>query len=478
MTSPAPLTPDGAPWPPRAGAPASYVPMYGPEFEDDPTAFYRGLREKYGPVVPVEVDERGGFRGWLVLGHREQLEVLNNRSGLFTHDSRWWRDQAEGRVPDHPLVQQTERRRNMFSTDGTEHQRLRSPIDQALAGLHPEHTHGYVDHLADQLIDAFPAFGPVDVVAWYAQPLPMLVMMGLLGMPEERATAVSQTVLEIVQAGPGATAAARRMDELMREQVEEKLKAPGADLTSWLIAQYGTGVFDPDEVADQVRLLLQGGLGPTSAWIAATLLRLVTDDRLRGDVEKGVVTLPEAANRVLWDDPPVHNVFMNWATAPTALGQYEIGAGDLVIVSMAASGTDPAVRPVDEDALRVSRAHLAWGAGAHACPAQDLGSMIVEAAVRRLLHRLPTLRLAIDERDLTWGPSYVVRMPIELPLMSPTRVPASGAAEPPAFMTFPAAPGAPQAVPPIGLPAGAPGADDPARGQPRWRALSTWFLRK
>ena len=471
MTSPAPLMPDGTPWPPRAGAPASHVPMYGPEFDNDPVGFYRSLREKYGPVVPVEVDERGGFQGWLVLGHREQVEVLNNRSGVWTHDSRWWRDQVEGRVPDHPLVQQTERRRNMFSADGAEHRRLRAPVEQALAGLHPEHTRGYVDHLADQLIDAFPAFGPVDVVNWYAQPLPMLVMMGLLGLPEERATAVSQTVLEIVQAGPGATAAARRLDELMREQVEEKLKAPGADLTSWLIAQYGTGVFDPDEVADQVRVLLQGGLGPTSAWIASTLLRLVTDDRLRGDVESGVITVAEAANRVLWDDPPVHNVFMNWATAPTTLGQYEISAGDLVIVSMAASGLDPAVRPVEEEALRASRAHLAWGAGPHACPSQELGTLIVDCAVRRLLHRLPALRLAIDERDLAWGPSYVVRMPIELPLMSPTRVPADTTAEPPAFLPVPGAAVDPTAPPPP------PG--DPHRPQPgRWRALSTWFLRK
>ncbi|MEK8170698.1 hypothetical protein NKH77_17220 [Streptomyces sp. M19] len=45
---------------------------------------------------------------------------------------------------------------------------------------------------------------------------------------------------------------------------------------------------------------------------------------------------------------------------------------------------------------------MAFGAGPHACPAQDPARLIVRTAVDTLRHRLPDLELAVPEDELAW----------------------------------------------------------------------------
>ncbi|WP_455360044.1 hypothetical protein [Streptomyces sp. SYSU K21746] len=48
-----------------------------------------------------------GLPAWLVLGHRENLDVART-AARFSRDPRRWRDMQEGRVPaDHPLTPMT-----------------------------------------------------------------------------------------------------------------------------------------------------------------------------------------------------------------------------------------------------------------------------------------------------------------------------------------------------------------------------------
>ena len=510
------LAPNGTPWPPRTAGPASYVPLYGPEFERDPDRYYQGLREKHGPVVPVEVDERGGFRGWLVLGHREQLSVLHNESGLWTHDSRWWRDLAEGRVPKHPLLPQLRPAKHALAADGAEHARRRGVINQALAQLRPPATRAFLDHLADQLIDALPSFGPVDIFSGYAQPFPLLVMMGLLGMSEEHAAQVSHAVHEINQAGPESEAAFQQVHKVMRELIAEKRRAPAADLASWLIAAARGHDQDEEELADQARLVLFSGLGASSAWIVSTVLKLLTDEQAMADTLAGRRSVAEVASQALGEQPPVQNIYFQWAQGAMKLGGWDISPGDLAIVSLAAvdpaeagAGVETPAAP-DAGTQHMQRARMAWGSGPHACPARGLGLAIVDSAVSRLLERLPGMHLAVEENELIWLPPQSVRVPVELPVLARSRRPAEKPDELAPFVELPpaghpptpAVPPAPGAVPgavpgeyaEAGLPGapgefgqvagqpaapapqGEPGAEGQRAGQRRgWRALPAWF---
>ena len=93
--------------------------LYGPEADADPFALYEELRAEHGAVAPVLV--HGDLPAWLVLGHRENLEVART-STLYSRDSRRWRDMAEGNVPpEHPLTPLTAWQPLCVFADGTEH---------------------------------------------------------------------------------------------------------------------------------------------------------------------------------------------------------------------------------------------------------------------------------------------------------------------------------------------------------------------
>ncbi|MFD0447691.1 hypothetical protein ACFQ10_43650 [Streptomyces indonesiensis] len=63
-----------------------------------------------------------------------------------------------------------------------------------------------------------------------------------------------------------------------------------------------------------------------------------------------------------------------------------------------------------------NRSHLAFSGGPHECPGQDIGRAITDTAIDTLLLRLPDLRLAVDETELTWLSSWISRHLVELPV--------------------------------------------------------------
>jgi hypothetical protein len=85
-----------------------------------------------------------------------------------------------------------------------------------------------------------------------------------------------------------------------------------------------------------------------------------------------------------------------------------------VVISFAGANSDPALA----EARRVhSRgAHLAWGAGSHACPAKDPAQVIAITAVEQLLNALPDITLAVPEEELQWRPGPFHRALATLPV--------------------------------------------------------------
>jgi cytochrome P450 len=94
------------------------------------------------------------------------------------------------------------------------------------------------------------------------------------------------------------------------------------------------------------------------------------------------------------------------------------------VVSMAACNNDPAISAGHD--RRGNRAHLAWGAGPHACPAQPLAYNIAQDAIDQLLDALPDTRLAVPAGELTWrtGPFHraLAALPVAFPVSEPLNV--------------------------------------------------------
>ncbi|MFF9118816.1 cytochrome P450 [Streptomyces massasporeus] len=417
MTSVPPVPPV-----PPPGCPA-HESLYGPEFAADPAAVYRRLRD-IGPIAPVELAP--GVRASLVVGYDAALHVLRSTE-TFSKDPRRWKDLADGTVPmDSPVVPMMMYRPNALWTDGAEHRRLRGAITDALARVDPATLRGHVEASADTLIDRLAPAGRADLLGEYAQVLPLLVFNRLFGCPADYGERLVQGMSGIFD-GVDAEKANELLATTLLDLVTLKRRRPGPDVTSWLM-DHPAGLTD-EEMVHTLVLLMGAGTEPQQNLIANSLRLLLSDDRFAGSLAGGSLPVEDALDEVLWTDPPMANYAVHYPIHDVVHDGVVLRAGHPLVVSLAAANTDPSLRT---DQRAGNRAHLAWSAGPHNCPAQSPARLIAAVAVEKLLDRLPDVELAVPVEALDWRPGPFHRGLVALPVTFPpvTATP-SGVGDPP-----------------------------------------------
>ncbi|GLW73201.1 cytochrome P450 [Kitasatospora phosalacinea] len=407
MTVPEHLAASGCPYAGRPGA----APLYGPAVSDDPHGRYARMRAEHGPVAPIELEP--GVEGWLVIGYQEMLDLTRNEQ-LFSKDSRHWRVPREGRLrADSPLVPMTVWRPTLQSVDGAEHHRLSTAVGDALGRIDHRWLRETTEAAAMALIESWGPDGTADLVVQFTRRLPLLVFTQLLDLPEEEGPRLFALITGVVDSTADSQRAAADLAALLAALVRQRRERPGDDLVSWLLG-HPVGLTD-EEVVHHLVVILIAGNEPTINWIGNTVRLLLTDRRFRSSLTGGRSTVADALDEVLWRDPPVQNFPGRWATSDTVLGGQYISAGDILVLGLAGANDDPAAHGTDS--LSGNRAHLAWGAGRHVCPAKDPARLIVETAIETLLHCLPDLQLAVPAHELTWRPSPWSRALVSLPVL-------------------------------------------------------------
>ncbi|QGV82806.1 cytochrome P450 [Streptomyces ficellus] len=386
--------------------------MYGPAAEADPIGLYEKLRAEHGSVAPVLV--HGDLPAWLVLGHRENLDVARTPS-RFSRDPRLWHAMREGKVTaDHPLAPIAAWQPVCNFQDGPEHQRLRGAVTEALERFDRRGVRRYVKRFAEQLIAGFVDSGRADLVTDFAEPLPMLVMTQLVGAPESYGPRLVEAGRDMIKGTETAVASNAYVTEVLEQLLARKREVPGRDFTSWLL-EHSPSLSD-EEIVEHLRLVLIAAFSTTANLIANALRLVLTDRRFRANLSGGHMTLPDALEQVLWDEPPLMTILGRWATGDTRLGGRHIKAGDMLLLGLAAANTDPAIRPDPGVPVHGNRSHLAFSGGPHECPGQDIGRAIADTGVDVLLSRLPDLELSVAEGELRWESSLMSRELVSLPV--------------------------------------------------------------
>ncbi|MFE0602844.1 cytochrome P450 [Streptomyces sp. NPDC058892] len=404
-----------------AAAPGGLYRLHGAEAQADPFALYEKLRAEYGPVAPVLVS--GDLPAWLVLGHRENLDVART-SSRFARDPRGWRDMREGRVPaDTPLGPMVTWVPVCNFTDGPVHERLRAAVVESLERFDKRGIRRYVTRFANQLVDQIAAQGYADLVSAFSDQLPMLVMTQLIGAPDEHGPLLVNAARDMLQGTETALQSDRYVTTTLENLVVERKAKPARDLASWLI-EHPAELTDT-EVLMHLRVVLIAAYETTANLIANTLRTVLTDPRFRASLSGGHMTLPDALEQVLWDDPPINTIIGRWATGDTVLGGRQIKAGDMLLLALAAGNADPQIRPDPSVSVHGNRSHLAFSSGPHECPGQDIGRAIADTGIEVLLDRLPDLQLAVDPSELQWRGTLMSRHLLSLPVrFAPRSAPA------------------------------------------------------
>lgn len=392
-----------------SSAPAR-CPMYGADFAAEPHRIYDQMRA-HGPAAPVELAP--GVDATLVVQHEMALRVLQNTT-LFSRDSRRWAALNEGRVSlDSPVLPMMAYQPNVLFTDGAVHLRLRKAVTESLAKLSISRIRRDVEPIADYLIDQFSERGRADLLNDYAKLVPLLLFNKMFGCPADIGDRLT-TGLSAMFDGENAQKGLEEVAGSLLELITLKRREPGDDVTSWLI-QHPAGLSD-DELRYQLIVLMGAGLEPERNLIASSLLLLLSD----GPSGRGSgMLVEEAIEHVLWNNPPVANYATHYPLQDVDLGGVPVDANSPVVVSFAAANSDPSLNEARQMASK--GAHLAFGAGPHACPAKDPALVIALTAIEKILNALPDLTLAAPQDTLLWRPGPFHRALVSLPVrFSPT----------------------------------------------------------
>ncbi|MFD4761782.1 cytochrome P450 [Streptomyces sp. NPDC058439] len=416
---PAPPEPDATPGGGCAkGRGPAAVPLSGPEFHTDPQILYRTMRRDHGPVVPVELP--GGFPAWLVIGYRELHQVTSDGQ-LFPRDVGLW-NQWEHIPEDWPLLPMVGRPMpSIYFTAGAEHRRHAEMVGPALEGADPFEIRRHCEELADRLIDDLCTRGSAELVAEFAEPLPVLVLARLIGFPDAEGADIARVLKELADGGPGAQSAYARFGEHMQRLVAAKRAVPGDDVTTRMMAHHEP--FTDEEYALDLMAVTAAGHLPTADWISNSLRLMLTDDQFADSLFGGRHSIGEAMNEVLWEESPTQILAGRWAARDTRLAGRDIKAGDMLLLGLGAANSDPHVRQHlstgHPSGQRGNSAHLAFSHGEYRCPfpAQEIAEITARTGIEVLLDRLPDLALSVPEETLVRRQSAFLRGMESLPVL-------------------------------------------------------------
>ncbi|MFF3013674.1 cytochrome P450 [Streptomyces sp. NPDC057939] len=386
------------------------------DFAVDPHPVHAALREK-GPVHRVHIPGSGDV--WLVLGRAEVRAALTDPrlSNDIRHSATWKSDGGNAIGL------------NMLQTDAPRHTRLRALVAREFTAGRIEAMRPRVQRIADDLIDALPAAGTVDLVAHYALPLPLTVICELLGVPVEDQHLFHTWSTELVApSSPAAAgAAAGEMAAYFASLIAAKAGAPGPDLMSALVgASAAPDGLSAEELLGMAFLLLVAGHETTVNLISGGVLNLLRHPDQLAALRADPGLLDGAVEEMLRHDGPVTTAAFRYAAEPLEIAGVRIPAGDSVMLSLAAASRDPEhfADPDRFDIRRAPRGHLAFGHGIHHCLGAPLARVEGRIAVETLLRRLPDLAPAAGPDSLPHRRSAMLSGVVGLPVRWSRRLPA------------------------------------------------------
>jgi cytochrome P450 len=269
---------------------------------------------------------------------------------------------------------------------------------------------------------------PVDLHEVVSFPLPTLVICELLGVPYadredfRRWSDDAANLTDVARSQAGLS----QLRVYMQALVERKKAQPVDDVISDLVAAATT---DPDLTVDGIVML-------------SIVLLLAGYETTVISIDRGVIlllTYPEQADAVRHDPelvaPAVEEILRlplptrasgaeqaiglpRYANTDFTFGGVSIRTGELVILGVSAANRDERhfSEPDRFDVYRKPNPHLAFGHGPRICVGAPLARLELQMLVPALLHRFPTLRLAVAAESLRERAEVVTGGVMELPV--------------------------------------------------------------
>lgn len=368
-----------------------------PPFPVDPYPLYHELRS----LAPVFMSDSGMCYVTTYVGCSTVF-----RSSAFGQGEGAKRVRLDPRFESSATLQSLGRMLTFI--DPPDHTRLRKLVSRAFTPMVIDRLRYYIRELVDSLLDPLQEAGGGDLVADYADHIPVTVICELLGVPHddharcyEWSEAISLTVEYVVpnEALKAADDATLAYEAYFRDLIAERRTEPGDDLLSGLIAANDeTDRLSEEELVSMAVLLLGAGFETTRNLIGSGLLALLRNPgqlaRLRDDGQ----LIRGAVEEFLRYESPVQTAVSRFALQDVEVDGFVVPEGTIVGAVIAAANRDPA-RFVDPDRVDIDRQDnhpLTFAPGIHYCLGASVARLEGEIAIDTAIRRFPDLALADD----------------------------------------------------------------------------------
>jgi len=275
---------------------------------------------------------------------------------------------------------------------------------------------------ADSILDSEPPkhtrLRSLVMKAFYAEPLPVMVIAELLGFPEADEHLLrpwSQAIVKMYEPSPteeqkaDARKASNEFAAYVHSLMVERQKNPGVDLISELaiVEEQGEKLSAHELIATCV-LLLNAGHEASVNGFGNGLVAALANEEQWGKLTSNIDGMTETAvDEFLRFDAPLH-LFERTATEEVEIGGVAIKPGQKIAALLGSANRDEEIfeRADELDLSRSPNPHIGFGAGIHFCIGAPLARQEMQISLPALLHRFPGLELA--EKPIR-RPTFVLR---------------------------------------------------------------------
>jgi cytochrome P450 len=267
--------------------------------------------------------------------------------------------------------------------------------------------------LCRDLLDGVAGHAELDAAIDYAQHIPLRVIIGMLGFPQEDADIFRRfvhQVLEDVDMSPEerqALVAAGEIDAYMDEQIAEHRAEPRDDLTSFLLeAELGGQKLPQEHVRGTMVLLMIAGIDTTWSAIGASLWHLAAHSPDRRRLASEPDLMDTAVEEFLRAYAPV--TMARLVAKDVELDGRRLHEGDWLLLPFPSGNRDPEVFPRAGEVVldRADNRHATFGLGIHRCLGSNLARMELRVALEEWMARYPEFEL-VDPATVTWSSGQV-----------------------------------------------------------------------
>jgi cytochrome P450 len=375
-----------------------------PDFLQDPYPTYARLRAE-APIAWYE-----GWGKWIVTRHRDVDALLRDRRlGRVIHHLT----PASERSPANPAHAAFDaiQAGSMLEIEPPDHTRVKQVVHDVFTPRHVRALRGRIEALVEGILDGLEARGEggFDLIADFAEPIPVTVIAELLGVPEadrRRLLPWSKAIIGMFEPErtpameAAAVTAAGEFAGFVRDLMAVKRRESADDLISRMVAVHDA---DPErltegEVVANAILFLNAGHEAVVNVSGNGMLALLRHPEQLRSVRDDPALLRPAIEEMMRYDTPLQ-FFERYVLEDMTYSGHDWPRGTRLCLYYAAANRDPEVfaDPERFDVRRDPNPHLAFGLGLHYCIGAPLARLELGVAVGALLRRFPRLALAGGE---------------------------------------------------------------------------------